>query len=177
MRVAGQLHAPATLRHGKMRYPLYRKVGRAVLKSAENLAPTMIRTPDCLALKSPYTDWAIPAHHMSNTCLIIIFLDDMKWKVPLSRKVQDFWDVNAVSQGFWLASLPRIKLSLASGSVFLLVLLCLAVGNISFFRNTANSKANDRAWHPKILLENITYPIDQHNTPIYQHRFLLKPKY
>ena len=66
MGVGSQRHAPAALPLGKTRYPLYRRLGGggpgSVWTSAENLAPTGIRSPDRPAVASSYTDWAIPAN-------------------------------------------------------------------------------------------------------------------
>jgi hypothetical protein len=47
--VGGQRHAPATLPTGKIRYPLYRRLGwpqGPVWTGTENLAPTGIQSPD-----------------------------------------------------------------------------------------------------------------------------------
>jgi hypothetical protein len=49
MRVGGQYNTPVGLPPGKTRYPLYRRLGGApgpVWMGAENLAPTVIRSPD-----------------------------------------------------------------------------------------------------------------------------------
>ena len=46
MGVGGQRHAPAALPPGMSRYPLYRRLGGPVWTGAENLVPTVIRSPD-----------------------------------------------------------------------------------------------------------------------------------
>jgi hypothetical protein len=51
MRVAVQLHAPTALRRQRDAVPIVQECGWPVLKRAENLAPTGIRSPDRLGRK------------------------------------------------------------------------------------------------------------------------------
>ena len=64
MRVGGQRHAPVNLPPGKIRYPLYRRLGGTQSRSgwmANISPPTGIRSSDSHLVASRYTDWAIAA--------------------------------------------------------------------------------------------------------------------
>jgi len=75
MGMGGQHHAPAALPPGKIRYPLYRRLGGPqgpVWTGAENLAPPGFNSRTVQPVASRYTDWAIPAH--ATRMLPVLFL-------------------------------------------------------------------------------------------------------
>jgi hypothetical protein len=62
--MGGQRHATAALTPGKIRYPLYRRLGRPQrrYKGVRKISPPPELDPRTVQLvASPYTDWAIPA--------------------------------------------------------------------------------------------------------------------
>jgi hypothetical protein len=61
----GQRHAPAALPPGKIRYPLYRRLGGPQGRSVQvrKIVPATGFDPRTVQpVASRYTDWAIPAH-------------------------------------------------------------------------------------------------------------------
>ena len=65
MKVGGQRHAPAVLPPGKIRYPLYRKLGGPQSRSGRvrKILPAPGFDPRTVQpVASRYTDCAIPAH-------------------------------------------------------------------------------------------------------------------
>ena len=68
MGVRGQRHSPATLRPGKTRYPLYRRLGGPQGRSGRvrNILPPPGFDPRTVQpVASRYTDWAMAAHRVS----------------------------------------------------------------------------------------------------------------
>ena len=67
----GQHNAPAALPPGETRYPLYRRLGGEPQgpsgRVQENLAPLAFDPWTVQPLASRYTDWAIAAHHDSDS--------------------------------------------------------------------------------------------------------------
>jgi hypothetical protein len=65
-----------TLRAGKTRHPLYRRLGGPQGRSerAENLVPTGIRSRIVQPLVSRYTDWATQPTHVLNTHFLKIIV-------------------------------------------------------------------------------------------------------
>ena len=70
MGVGGQHHAPAALPPGKIRYPLYRRLGRPQGRSerVREISPPSGFDPQTVQpVASRYTDWAIPPAHTTTT--------------------------------------------------------------------------------------------------------------
>ena len=77
MGVGGQCHTPASLRTGKTRYPLNRRLGGAQGRSARvhKISPPSGFDPRTVQpVASRYTDWAIPAHAFINYSVPKFFL-------------------------------------------------------------------------------------------------------
>lgn len=78
MGVAGQHHAPAVLTLGKAQYPMYRRLGWPMGRSAENLIPPGFKPQTVQPVDSHYTDHTIngpvPNLYLSHVTAITKYL-------------------------------------------------------------------------------------------------------
>jgi hypothetical protein len=109
-------HPGRSLPPGKIRYPLYRRLGGPVWTGAKNLAPTGIRSSDRPARSQSLHRLGYPAHHSRQTGLIICHLILFVWRcraillspppppfrgLVCERKAGLLWQGNGLSQGLY----------------------------------------------------------------------------
>jgi hypothetical protein len=115
--VGGQSHAPAVLPPGKIRYPLYRRLGWPQGRSGlvRKISPPPGFDPRTAQLvASRYTDWAIPARIWEVNCLKIFIF----YSIDRKKYFKEFGGTYCLQLQSRTLTIERISSSETSSNIY-----------------------------------------------------------